>query len=439
MIDALYRFRIANEDLERELDQIMGATDLAQLLLAGAAIAPRPKVGDFVQGRVTLLRTDSVFIDIGCKEEACLPYYEDGCSNDDLDVGDEKTFLVTEVDHEGMVKLTRKNVDSILRQKEIVKQLQVGDKLVGKLVQHSKNGWVVDVDGLRAFLPSSQEFLVVPKEGVESLLEAPVEVEVDSIVEDSVTLSRRSFAPEIKKVNKNNFISSINVSDIVTGTVKNVTDFGVFIQIAPSIIGLCHSSDKGSAPIEVGSQIKCRILKIDREKNRVSLGIKQVTEPTWEEVVSKYSVDDKVLVSVKSIVPYGAFVEVEPGICGLIHVSDLSWSDHIKHPREVLKEGEKVLVVILNIDTEKRHLSLGLKQVSPDPWEHIEDKYFVGQKVPGTITNKQKFGIFVELEKGLEGLAHHTVSSKALKIGDTVEVSVLRIDAAKKKISLALD
>jgi small subunit ribosomal protein S1 len=438
-MDTLYRFRLSNEELEQAVAEVFEGIDLDKLMSERAAIAPRPNIGDFVKGRITLLRTDEVFVDIGCKEEASLPYYEDGCSNDDLDVGDENTFLVTAIDKEGAVKLTRKNVEFILRQKEIVSQLHVGDRLLGKLVQHSKNGWVVDVDGLRAFLPSSQEFLVVPKEGPDGLLNVPVEVEVESIIGDSVTLTRKPFAPEIKKVNKSNFISSLNVSDVVNGTVKNITDFGVFIQIAPSIIGLCHTSDKGEAPIAVGDQIKSRVLKIDREKNRVSLGIKQVTEPTWDEIVAKYSVDDKVLVSVKSIVPYGAFVEIEPGICGLIHVSDLSWSDHIKHPREVLKEGEKVLVAILNIDAEKRHLSLGLKQVSPDPWENIEDKYFVGQKVPGKITNKHKFGIFIELEKGLEGLAHHTVTSKALKIGDSVEVSVLRIDALKKKISLALD
>lgn len=443
MLDTLYRFRISDEELEKSMNEIISNADLNELLLGGAVLGPRPKVGDFVTGKVSLIRSDDIYVDIGCKEEAYLPYYEDGCSNDDLDIGDETTFLVKEIEKEddhgsSLIKLTRKNVEYSLRQKRIIQQLRVGDRLLGKLTQHSKNGWVVDADGLHAFLPANQEYLVIPKEGPEALLGTQVEMEIESLG-DSVVLTRKPFAPEIKKVNKNNFLTSLNVGDIVIGNVKNITDFGVFVQVAPSIIGLCHTQDVGSAMPAVGDQIKCRVIKIDREKNRVSLGIKQVTEPTWEEIVSKYSIDDKVLVSVKSIVPYGAFVEVEPGICGLIHVSDLSWSDHIKHPKEVLKEGEKVVVVILNIDPKKKHLSMGLKQVNPDPWENVEDKYFVGQRVVGNVTNKHKFGIFIELEKGLEGLAHHTISSKSLKLGDSVEVSILRVDASKKKISLAID
>jgi small subunit ribosomal protein S1 len=437
--EMICRFRIDPETLDREVEEIFKGVDMEQLFRERAALAPTPKVGDFITGQVTLLRTDHVFVDIGRKEEASLSYYEDGFSNEDLDVGDQTTFIVAGIDREGRVLLTRKNVDFILQQKEIISQIKVGDRLVGKLLQHSKNGWVVDISGLRAFLPSYSEFLVLPPEGPEGLVNAPVEVEVESITGDSVTLTRKPFAPEIKKVNKSNYISSLNVGDVISGTIKNITDFGIFIQVAPSIIGLCHASDGGAQPLTVGETTKCRVLKIDREKNRISLGIRQVTEPTWAEIVAKYSVDDKILTTVKSIVPYGAFMEIEPGVSGLIHVSDLSWSDHIKHPREVLKEGDKVVVIILNIDVEKHHLSLGLKQVNPDPWGNVEDKYFVGQRLEGIVINKQKFGIFVELEKGLEGLAHHTVASKTLKIGDSVPVSVLRIDAPKKKLSLALD
>ncbi|RJR07550.1 S1 RNA-binding domain-containing protein [Candidatus Parcubacteria bacterium] len=439
-VDLLYQFRIDKETLEQEFNAICRGIDFDKLLLDKDLVRrSTPKEGDFVKGKVILLRNDAVFVDLGAKEEATLPYFEDGYSNEDLDIGDEATFLVQSVTEEGSVKLTRKNVEFMLRQKEIISRLQVGDVVLGQLVQHSKNGWIVDIDGLRAFLPSYQEFLVAPKEGPESLLNTKIEVEVETIENDSVTLSRKAFAPEIKKVNKSNFMSSLNVGDLVNGTIKNITDFGIFIQIAPSIIGLCHSSDAGDKPLQVGSQLKCRVLKIDREKHRVSLGIRQVTEPTWDEIVSKYNVDDKVLATVKSIVQYGAFIEIEPGVSGLIHVSDLSWSDHIKHPREILKEGEKIEVLILNIDVEKHHLSLGLKQVNPDPWENVENKYFVGQSLPGKVINKHKFGIFIEIEKGLEGLAHHTVNSKNLKIGDQVNVSILRIDAAKKKLSLALD
>ena len=234
-------------------------------------------------------------------------------------------------------------------------------------------------------------------------------------------------------------LNSLNVGDLVDGTIKNQTEFGVCIQISSGIIGLCHASDQGSESPKVGQKVKARILKIDRDKNRVSLGIRQVTEPSWEEIVSKYAPDDRVVGKVKSIVPDGAFLEIESGVSGLVHVSDLSWSDHIKHPKEMLSEGQQVEVIILGIDVDKQHLSLGLKQATQDPWATITDRYLVGSIISGKVSNKTKFGIFVEIESGVEGLAHHTISSKNLKLGEVVKCSVSRIDLEKKKISLALE
>jgi small subunit ribosomal protein S1 len=254
-----------------------------------------------------------------------------------------------------------------------------------------------------------------------------------------VILTRKSFAGEIKKKVKATFFTSLSVGALVEGMVKNITEFGAFIQIASGIIGLCHTSDFGEESLSVGTKIKSRVLKIDREKNRISLGIRQVTEPSWEELVGKYSVGDKVMAEVKSIVPYGAFLQIEAGVSGLVHVSDLSWSEHIKHPKEVISAGETIEVVVLGVDVEKQHLSLGLKQVSEDPWETISDRYLSGHIYEGRITNKTKFGIFVELERGVEGLAHHTINSKDLKIGELVPISVLRIDTSRKKVSLALE
>lgn len=433
-------YRLSHEEVERQLADIIGNADLDGLLLdrerANRLVF---EVGEFVQGRVVIIRNDHVYVDLKAKEEGRLNYFEDGFVNDDLDVGDEATFLVTAVSPEGTIQLSRKNVETLLHEREILATLQPGDVVAGTLTQNSKNGWIVDINGLKAFLPSSQEFLVIPKEGAEALLGTAIEAEIDSIENNSVTLTRKAFASQIKRATKANFIAQLQVADIVPGTVKNLTDFGVFIQIAPGIIGFCHISDIGKQQLEPGQQVKCRILKIDREKNRISLGLKQVTEPTWNEIISKYNIDDKVVATVKSIVPYGAFLEIEQGISGLVHVSDLSWSDHIKHPKEVLKEGEKVEVIILSIDPDKQHLSLGLKQVSADPWEAVTDKYFIGQSLPGRVVSKLKFGIFIELEKGLEGLAHHTVKSKNLKINDLTDVTILRIDVARKKISLAIE
>jgi len=433
-------FQVSEKDLAAELKQIIGNTDLTALLNdPNKLFTTNVETNTIITGNVISKTTENILVDYGAKIEAILPYYEDGFNNEDLDVGDTAYFLVIDVDDNGIAKLTRKDVDILVHQQQILAQLKLGDQVRAVLKTHTKNGWIVDIAGLPSFLPSHQEYLVYPSEGAGPLVGCEIDVEIESIIERQVIVTRKAFASEIKKKAKKNFLNSLNVGDLVDGTVKNKTEFGIFIQIAAGIIGLCHSSDQGADDLKVGQKVKARVLKIDREKNRVSLGIRQVTEPSWVEIVAKYNIDDKVIARVKSIVPYGAFLEIEPGVSGLVHVSDLSWSDHVKHPKDILSEGQQVEVVILGVDVDKQHLSLGLKQVTPDPWESITDKYLIGSIVDGVVVNKTKFGIFVEIEKGVEGLAHHTVSSKNLKLGEKVTCSVGRIDLEKKKISLAFE
>jgi small subunit ribosomal protein S1 len=438
--DLVKKFRLPPEELERQVEEICGNVDMDALLYDGRMCHfTNLKPEDIVPGKVVAIRSNSVMVDYGGKVEAHVPYYEDGHTNEDLDVGDEINFIVTEVENSGKVNLARKNVDLIIKQRGMLETLHVGDRVTAKLIQHMKNGWLVGINGLPAILPSQQEFLVYPEGGPPELVDSLIEVEIASIEDKEVTVTRKPFATQIKKKTKANFFNSLNIGDLVEGTVKNITEFGAFIQIASGVIGLCHSSDFGPDELIVGKKTKSRVLKLDRDKNRVSLGIRQVTEPSWAEIIAKYSVDDKVFAEVKSIVPYGAFLEIEPGVSGLVHVSDLSWSDHVKHPKEILSEKETIEVVVLGIDVEKQHLSLGLKQVTSDPWETINDRYLVGSTYSGRITNKTKFGIFIELERGVEGLAHHTLESKSMVIGQDVPVSIMRIDGARKKISLALE
>jgi len=432
-------FAIPKAELERQVDEIFSGVDLDSLYYGETNCHTPLKTDDIITGKVISIKTDFVLVDYGGKSEAKLPYHEHGSTNDDLDVGDETKFLVTKADDAERISLSRKNIDLIIRQKKVLETLEIGATIIGKLIHHTKTGWLVNINGLPAILPSQQEYLVYPKDGPLELVDTEVKVEVESINDMMVTLTRRPFAVEIKKEAKASFFSSLVVGDLVEGIIKNITQFGAFIQIASGIIGLCHTSDFGEDLPQVGSKVKSRVLKIDRDKNRVSLGIRQVTEPSWAELVDKYTLGDKVMAEVKSIVPYGAFLQIEAGVSGLVHVSDLSWSDHIKHPKEILSDGETIEVVILGVDVEKQHLSLGLKQVSEDPWETISSRYLAGHTYNGRITNKTKFGIFVELERGVEGLAHHTINSKDLKIGEMSTVSVLRIDTARKKISLALE
>jgi small subunit ribosomal protein S1 len=438
--DLIKKYRLPPAELDRLVDEICGDADLDALLFGGDSYNHHSvAVEDIVEGKIIDIKNDFVLVDYGGKMEAKLPYTENNTSNEDLDIGDTTKFLVTNVTEEGTLSLSRKNVELLIRQKQILQTLTVGDRLSGTLIQRTKTGWVVNLNGLPAILPSQQEYMVYDRNAAEDLIDTQVEVEIESINEKLVTLTRKPFATKIKKEAKASFFNSLNVGDLVDGLIKNITEFGAFIQISSGIIGLCHTSDFGPEEIKVGNKTKCRVLKLDREKSRVSLGIRQVTEPSWAEIVAKYSEEEKVSATVRSIVPYGAFLELEPGISGLVHVSDLSWSDHVKHPREVLAEGDTVEAVILGIDADKQHLSLGLKQISSDPWQTITDRYLVGSVYEGKIANKTKFGIFVTLESGVEGLAHHTVDSENMQVGEDVMVSILRIDAVRKKISLAID
>jgi len=439
----LRRYSPKKEDIEEQVFDLFKNVDLDELLFNGnlAKIPPKVEVDQIVVGKVILIRNNYALIDFGHKTEGILPYREDDSfSNEDIDIDDELNLLVKSVSKDGTVYLSRKNVDLIAQQRKIINELEEGQRIEGKLIQHTKIGWIVDFNGYPATLPNSQEYILYPPgKTPEDLVDTYIIVDIESINDGYVTLTRQAFANEFRRKAKESYLDNLSEDDIVEGTVKNVTDFGVFIQIGGGIIGLCHDSDKGDTTPETGQKIKSRVLKIDREKNRVSLGIRQVSEPSWNELIKKYHVDDRVVGKVTSLVTYGAFMEIESGINGLIHVSDLSWSVHVKHPKEILNEGDEIEVIILGIDKEKKHLSLGLKQITSDPWETISDRYLVGSTTQGKITNKVKFGIFVELEKGVEGLAHHTVNSKELKPGDEVDVTVLRVDTARKKIALALD
>jgi len=441
--NSLRRFLPSEEELEKQMLEIFQDVDMDELLYNNELLRVKPNVavGDIVDGRVAIIRNDYVLVDFGHKTEGLVPYREsETFVNEDLDIGDETKFLVKNITKDGAVQLARSNVDLIIQQRKVLTEIEVGQKIVGRLIQRTKMGWLVDIGGLPATLPSNQEFLLYPPgQDPEVLIDSEIEADIESINDAYVTLTRQCYANEVRRIAKETYLEGLYVDAVVDGTVKNITAFGVFIQIGNGIIGLCHDSDKGTETLEIGQKIKSKIIKIDKKQNRISLGIRQVTEPTWNELVSKYNIDDRVVGEVGTIVPYGVFVEIEPGINGLIHVSDLSWSVHIKHPKEILTEGEKVEVVILGIDAEKKHLSLGLKQISADPWETIADRYLVGGSTLGKVTSKMNFGIFVELEKGVEGLAHHTVTSKDLHLGDEVNVTVLRIDTSRKKISLAFD
>ena len=304
--------------------------------------------------------------------------------------------------------------------------------------RHTNLGWLVDIKGLFALLPYKEEFIFYGEDDPETFVGNTILAKIKSIDKDTVILTREDYENEIKKLLKDKSLEPLSIGQVVPGKVKNVASFGAFIQIPNSVIGLCHSSDYGQYPPRVGQTVVTRILRIDKDKNRISLGIRQASEPSWLEVTKKYKSGSRVTGEVKAILPYGAFIELEPGVSGLLHISDLSWSEHIRHPSDLLTKGSSVEIVILGFDAEKQHIALGCKQLTEDPWSTIDSRYLAGSKIRGELTTITKFGLFFKLEEGVEGLAHHTINSKDLKTGSEVLVEVLRIDSARKKVSLSV-
>lgn len=394
-----------------------------------------PKTGEMVHGTVVGFRENYAIVDFNCKVEGWLPYPEEKIT-DDLDVGDKIHVIVTGLDEKTeQIKVTRVGVDTRLRRLQLLQTISIGDRVLCQVKQFSKSGWTVLVEGcLEATLP-----LPVcgfsPTVEAELIIGTEVEAEVVDLAGETLVLSRKSIAEKERKASKENFFSNIETGMIVEGVVKNLTDFGAFIQLAPGVFGLCHSTDYGK-PVAKNDKIRAKVLKVDRAKNKIALSIKQADEPVWEDAVSKYLINDVISVRVKNLVNFGAFVELEPGVHGLIYISDMSWSEHVKHPSEILKEEDLVDVIILAIDREKKRISLGLKQLKPNPWDTIADRYLVGTSVTGTVVNKTTFGVFVELEAGVDGLLP---KDRSLRVGDSVQVIVKKIDAAAKKISLDLE
>ena len=420
--------------IEQQVDSIMGDYNLDELI----GVPPNSNNTRLVKGKVLDIKNDFVIVDLGGKYDGRLRYSEEGSNCDDLDVGDEAHFVVSKVDKSGVRVLSRKNIEKIVQHRNVLSTLKEGEEVEGVLHRGTNLGWLVDIKGLFALLPRREEFIFYGDEDPDSFAGTSIRAHVKSIDKEIVILSREAYANEVKKQRKTKSLAPLAVGQIISGVVKNITSFGAFIQIPGSVIGLCHVSDFGQYPPGTGQTVEARILRIDQSKNRVSLGIRQATEPAWSDVIKKYHGGSKVSGKVRAVLPYGAFIELEPGVSGLVHISDLSWSEHVKHPREVLTEGEVIEVIILGFNAEKQHISLGFKQLTEDPWSTIDSRYLTGSKITGELTTRTKFGLFIKLEEGVEGLAHHSINSKNLKVGSEVLVEVIRIDASRKKVSLSV-
>ena len=409
--------------------------------------------GEVVRGTVVEVRTGDVIVDIGYKSEGAIPIDEFRHTGAPK-VGDEiEVFLEAKEDSEGLIVLSKDKADKIKVWDQISKAFDAGSPVEGRVVEVVKGGLAVDV-GVRAFLPGSQVDLR-PVKNLGSMMGQTIRAKVIKLNRrrGNVVLSRRAVLETEREEKKKQTLSVLGEGMVLTGTVKNITDYGAFIDLG-GIDGLLHVTDMSwgrighpSEIFQVGDQVEVVVLHFDRETGRVSLGYKQKSSDPWAVVDQRYPSGARVQGRVVSLTNYGAFVELEPGVEGLVHVSEMSWTRRVRHPSKIVNVGDMVEVQVLEVNKATKRISLGMKQVEADPWETIDDRYKAGVRVQGKVRNLTDFGAFVELEPGVDGLLHISDMSwtrnighpsELLKKGQPVETQILNVDRDNKRISLGL-
>jgi small subunit ribosomal protein S1 len=415
--------------------------------------AKRFAAGEIVKGIVLEVRPREVLVDIGYKSEGVVPRAE-FLDPEAIKVGDEIDVLIEKLeDKDGMVVLSHEQAEFKKNWDRIQTICREGGTIAGKVKAVVKGGLIVNI-GVEAFLPASQIDVIQPK-NVAGMVGNIYDFKVVKINEDrrNIVLSRRELIEAERAERRAKLFTEMTPGDIRKGTVKNITDFGAFIDLN-GLDGLLHITDMSwgrighpSEILKVGQELDVVVLDVNKEKERVSLGLKQKLANPWEAIESKFPVGAKVKGKVVNLVAYGAFVELEPGVEGLVHVTELSWTKRIAKPSDVLKPGQEVEAVVLGINRDEQKISLGIRQLESNPWEAAQAKYPPGTKIKGKVRNLTSYGAFVELEEGLDGMVHVSDISWTRKInhpsevfqkGDEVEAVVLEIDKANQRISLGM-
>jgi small subunit ribosomal protein S1 len=410
--------------------------------------------GEIVKSTVLEIRENLVVLDIGFKSEGTIPL-EEFKDMPELKPGDEVEVLLEHLeDSEGAVVLSKKKAD-FMRVWERIRIAYESDQPVeGTLVKKIKGGVVVDLMGVDAFLPGSQIALRrVPN--VDELLGQKFEFKIIKLNKRrrNIVVSRRVILETERAGKREKLMKELEKDQVRKGVVKNITDFGAFIDLG-GVDGLLHITDMSwgriqhpTEMVQIGMEVEIKVLDIDWQRERISLGLKQLQPYPWKDVIAKYPVGLRVQGKVVSITNYGAFIELEPGIEGLVHISEMSWTRNVRHPSKIVSIGEAIEAVVLKVDPEEEKISLGMKQTEQDPWMVLPYKYPVGTRLEGKVRNLTSFGAFVEIEPGIDGLIHISDMSwtkrvqhpsEVVKKGDAVDVVILNIDAENKRISLGL-
>jgi small subunit ribosomal protein S1 len=410
------------------------------------------KQGELVKGKLVRIQDDNVIIDVGFKSEGTIPRSEFG-EDAKLEVGQEVEVVLESVeDLEGNLVLSKSRADFLRIWEKVLRAHETGEIIEGKIIKRIKGGMVVDLIGMEAFLPGSQ-IDIRPIRDFDALVGQTMEFKVVkvNIPTENVVVSHKVLIEEEIADQRKAILESLERGQILEGVVKAVTDFGVFVDLG-GVDGLIHITDLSwgrinhpSEVVKLDETLKVVVTDYDDAKKRISLSLKKLLPHPWENIDEKYKIGDKVTGRVVSLTEYGAFIEIEKGIEGLIHNSEMSWTQHIKHPSQVVAMGQMVEAIILSLDKEEKKISLGIKQLEPDPWQTLMIKYPVGSRHTGVARNLTNFGVFVELEPGVDGLVHISDLSWTKKIrhpgeivkkGESLEVIVLSVDVESRKISL---
>ncbi len=446
---------IADDEATTLISQALGKTVAGgdmESLLTGQVQSFAP--GQIYEGRVIGFAGDDVVIEVaGLKSEGLVPR-EEFDNADAIKVGDKVNVLLEKIDGDGgLVELSKRKADRMLNWQRLIDTTREGDVVEGRVMRKIKGGLLVDI-GVPVFLPASQVDVRRPGEIGEYIgrdIRAAV-LKIDT-ERRNIVISRRKLIEEERESAKKRLMENLKEGMVVNGTVKNIADFGAFVDLG-GIDGLLHITDMSwgrvnhpSDVLKIDQKVTVKVLNIDREKEKIALGMKQLEVSPWEEIEKKYPVGSRVHGEVVNIMSYGAFVRLEPGIEGLVHISEMSWTRRVNHPSELVQPGASVDVVVLEINKDKQEISLGMKQTEVNPWELVGEKYPPGTVIEGTVRNLANYGAFVEIEPGIDGLLHVsdiswtkkvTHPNEVFKKGDAVRCVVLDVDREKQRVALGV-
>ncbi|NCC24410.1 MAG: 30S ribosomal protein S1 [Deltaproteobacteria bacterium] len=410
-----------------------------------------------VEGQVVKIDDNYVLVDVNFKSEGLVPTSEFRDSNGNLtvNVGDKiRVFVVRKNDRDGTISLSREKAKRLQVLDELEALYESGEMVKGRIQRRIKGGYVVDINGLEAFLPGSHVDLR-PVPDMDSLVGEEFDFRVLKInrKRSNVIVSRRVLLEEDREQKREELLKTLEEGQVVTGVAKNITEYGVFIDLG-GLDGLLHITDMSwkrirhpKEMVQVGDELELKVLSFDASDKKVSLGLKQLVPDPWENIAEKFPEGLRGSGKVTNLVDYGAFVELQPGVEGLVHISEMSWTRKLRHPSQMVKVGEEVEVIILGVDTVRKRISLGMKQVNPNPWELVAEKYPEGTILEAPIKNITEFGLFIGIEDGIDGLIHVSDLSwtkkirhpnELYKVGDLVQAKVLTVDQENEKFTLGI-